>query len=130
MPHSTILLVEDEILLREGIQEILEANGYKVIGAADGAEALEWLDQVPVTLVISDLVMPNMDGMEFVQRVRVRFPDLPIIIASGSPGTVMSRLGIDSIHIAGATTSISKPFKSSELVALIQRILLEANPAA
>jgi len=63
MPHSTILLVEDEILLREGIQEILEANGYKVIGAADGAEALEWLDQVPVTLVISDLVMPNMDGM-------------------------------------------------------------------
>jgi len=130
MPHSTILLVEDEILLREGIQEILEANGYKVIGAADGAEALEWLDQVPVTLVISDLVMPNMDGMEFVQRVRVRFPDLPIIIASGSPGTVMSRLGIDSIHISGATASISKPFKSADLVALIKQVLQEAKPAA
>jgi DNA-binding response OmpR family regulator len=129
MPHSTILLVEDEILLREGIQEILEANGYRVIGAADGAEALEWLDQVPVTLVISDLVMPNMDGMEFVQRVRVRFPDLPVIIASGSPGTVMSRLGIDSIHIAGATASITKPFKSADLVALIKQVLLEAKPA-
>lgn len=130
MPHSTILLVEDEILLREGIQEILEANGYRVIGAADGAEALEWLDQVPVTLVISDLVMPNMDGMEFVQRVRVRFPDLPVIIASGSPGTVMSRLGIDSIHISGATASISKPFKSADLVALIKQVLQEAKPAA
>jgi len=130
MPHSTILLVEDEILLREGIQEILEANGYKVIGAADGAEALEWLEQVPVTLVISDLVMPNMDGMEFVQRVRERFPDLPVIIASGSPGSVMSRLGIDSIHISGATASISKPFKSADLVALIKRVLLEANTAA
>lgn len=130
MPDSTILLVEDEILLREGIQEILEANGYRVIGAADGAEALEWLDQVPVTLVISDLVMPNMDGMEFVQRVRVRFPDLPVIIASGSPGTVMSRLGIDSIHISGATASISKPFKSADLVALIKQVLQEAKPAA
>lgn len=130
MPHSTILLVEDEILLREGIQEILEASGYRVIGAADGAEALEWLDQVPVTLVISDLVMPNMDGMEFVQRVRVRFPDLPVIIASGSPGTVMSRLGIDSIHISGATASISKPFKSADLVALIKQVLQEAKPAA
>jgi DNA-binding response OmpR family regulator len=130
MPDSTILLVEDEILLREGIQEILEANDYKVIGAADGAEALEWLDQVPVTLVISDLVMPNMDGMEFVQRVRVRFPDLPVIIASGSPGTVMSRLGIDSIHISGATASISKPFKSADLVALIKQVLQEAKPAA
>lgn len=130
MPHSTILLVEDEILLREGIQEILEASGYRVIGAADGAEALEWLDQVPVTLVISDLVMPNMDGMEFVQRVRVRFPDLPVIIASGSPGTVMSRLGIDSIHISGATASISKPFKSADLVALIKQVLQEAKSAA
>lgn len=45
----TILLVEDETLLREGVQEILEAHGYKVIGAGDGLEALEWLDSAPLT---------------------------------------------------------------------------------
>lgn len=126
MPHPTILLVEDETLLREGIQEILEVNGFKVIGASDGAEALEWLDQVPVTLVVSDLVMPNMNGMEFVRLVREKFPQLPIIIASGSPGAVMQRLGIDSIQISGATASIMKPFKGAELVTLVKQLLPEA----
>lgn len=119
----TILLVEDEQLLREGVQEILEANGYAVIGAADGVEALEWLDQTPVSLVISDLVMPNMNGLDFVAQVRMKSMTLPIIVASGSPGAVMKRLGIDSIHIPGASASIMKPFKSSELVALIQQLL-------
>ena len=119
----TILLVEDEQLLREGVQEILEANGYTVIGAADGMEALEWLDQAPVDLIISDLVMPNMNGLDFVATIREKRPELPIIVASGSPGAVMRRLGIDSIQIPGASASLMKPFKSSELVALIKRFL-------
>lgn len=120
---NTILLVEDEQLLREGVQEILEAHGYAVIGAADGAEALEWLDQTRVDLVISDLVMPNMNGLDFVAQVRAKFPELPVIVASGSPGAVMKRLGIESIHIPGASASLMKPFKSSELVALIQELM-------
>lgn len=120
---STILLVEDEILLREGVQEMLEVHGYTVIGAGDGAEALEWLEQVPVTLVISDLVMPNMNGVDFIERVRAKHPHLPIIVASGSPGSVMQRLGIESIQVPGATASIVKPFKSSELVALVKQVL-------
>lgn len=123
---STILLVEDEVLLREGVQEILEVHGYKVIGAGDGVEALEWLEQVPVTLVISDLVMPNMNGVDFVQQVREKFPVLPIIVASGSPGAVMTRLGIESIHVPGATASIMKPFKTPELIGLIQQLLGDA----
>jgi DNA-binding response OmpR family regulator len=122
---TTILLVEDETLLREGVQEVLEFQGYKVIGAADGVEALEWLEMAPVSLIISDLVMPNINGVEFVERVRQKFPDLPVIVASGSPGSVMNRLGIDSIHIPGATASILKPFKSSELVALVDKVLSE-----
>jgi len=63
---KTILLVEDELLLREGVQETLEVNGYAVIGAADGIEALDWLEQTQVSLVITDLVMPNMNGVEFI----------------------------------------------------------------
>lgn len=119
----TVLLVEDEVLLREGIQEVLEMQGFTVIGAGDGAEALEWLEQVPVALVISDLVMPNLNGVDFVEKVRAKFPNLPIIVASGSPGAVMTRLGIESIHVPGATASIMKPFKASELIALIHKVL-------
>ena len=123
---STILLVEDEVLLREGVQEMLEVNGFHVIGAGDGMEALEWLEQVPVSLVISDLVMPKMNGVDFVEQVRIKYPDLPVVITTGSPGSVMSRLGIDSIQIPGATASIMKPFKSGDLLALVKQVLAEA----
>ncbi len=126
---STILLVEDEVLLREGVQEILEVHGFKVIGAADGVEALEWLDQTPVSLIITDLVMPNMNGVAFVEKVREKHPHLPIVVASGSPGVVMTRLGIESIHIPGATASIMKPFKTSELIALVEQCL-GASPSS
>ncbi|WP_295523602.1 response regulator, partial [Limnohabitans sp. Rim8] len=117
---TTILLVEDEVLLREGVQETLEVFGYTVIGAADGVEALDWLEQTPVSLIITDLVMPNMNGVAFIEQVRVKFPSLPIIVASGSPDSVTRRLGIDSIHVPGATACITKPFKSKDLVALVE----------
>lgn len=129
MPSSTVLLVEDEVLLREGVQEVLEVHGYKVIGAGDGLEALEWLQQVSVSLIISDLVMPNMNGVDFVQKVRLKFPDLPIIVASGSPGTVMKRLGIESIRVPGATACIMKPFKSADLMQLVEQVLADAAAA-
>ncbi len=126
MSQSTVLLVEDELLLREGVQEVLEVHGYKVVVAGDGAEALALLGHTPVSLIISDLVMPNMNGVDFVQRVRQQFPQLPIIVASGSPGAVMKRLGIDSIQVPGATACIMKPFKSAELLALVKQVLLTA----
>jgi len=119
----TILLVEDEVLLREGVQEMLEAHDYKVIGAGDGIEALDWLEQVPVSLIITDLIMPNMDGIEFVEKVRVKYPDLPIVVISGSPGSVMHRLGISDIQVPGATASIMKPFKSKDLLIVVQKLL-------
>ncbi len=121
--HATVLLVEDETLLREGVQEVLEMSGYTVIGAADGLEALEWLEQVAVTLVITDLIMPKMNGVEFIQCVREKYPELPIIVASGTTETVIKRLGLASIQVPGAMASIRKPFKGAELVALAQRVM-------
>lgn len=120
---TTILLVEDEVLLREGVQEMLEAHDYKVIGAGDGIEAMEWLEQVPVSLIITDIIMPNMDGIEFVEKVRVKYPDLPIVVISGSPGSVMTRLGISNIQVPDATASIMKPFKSTDLLMAVQKLL-------
>ena len=102
---KTILLVEDELLLREGVQETLEVHGYAVIGAGDGIEALDWLEQTTVSLIITDLVMPNMNGAEFIEKVREKQPNLPIILASGSTNTVRTRLGIESIDVLGALHS-------------------------
>jgi DNA-binding response OmpR family regulator len=120
----TLLLVDDEKLLREAVKEILEVNGFNVIDAADGEAALAWLAQVKVDLLITDLVMPNMDGVELVQKVSARFKELPIIVVSGSGTAVTKRFGIESINISGATASISKPFKSTELVKLVNKLLM------
>jgi CheY-like chemotaxis protein len=125
---TTILLVEDEVLLREGVQETLEAFGYTVIGAGDGVEALDWLEQTPVSLIITDLVMPKMNGVAFIEQVRIKFPSLPIIVASGSPDSVTSRLGIDTIHVPGATACINKPFKSKDLINLVEKVITGVSP--
>ena len=125
---TTILIVEDEDLLREGVQEVLEMNDYVVIGAADGVEALQWLSETPVDLVVTDLVMPNMDGVDFVAKLRERYTHLPVIVVSGSSHAVMARYGLKSIDVPGANASISKPFKSQDLLAKIAELL--ANSVA
>ncbi len=122
---TTILIVEDEDLLREGVQEVLEMHDYVVIGAGDGVEALQWLSETHVDLVVTDLVMPNMDGVDFVAKLRESHPDLPVIVASGSTDSVIARYGLKSIDIPGANASIPKPFKSKDLLAKIEELLAQ-----
>jgi len=124
---TRILLVEDEDLLRAGVQEILEHNGYTVVEASNGEQALELMAASPVALVITDLVMPKMSGIDFIQRAMQQFPGLPVIVASGSPNAVMKRMGIDSIHVPGAAASIMKPFRAVDLLALVQSVLSETG---
>lgn len=125
MSHTkaTILLVEDEELLRAGVQEVLEIQGYKVITAPDGEQALACLAAEPIDLIITDLVMPKMDGIDFVKQLREIKPDLPVIVVSGSTRNIMQRYGIDSIQVPGANASLPKPFKSVDLIEQVRQLL-------
>ena len=125
MPHTkaTILLVEDEELLRAGVQEVLEIQGYKVITAPDGEQALACLAAEPIDLIITDLVMPKMDGIDFVKQLREIKPDLPVIVVSGSTRNIMQRYGIDSLQVPGANASLPKPFKSVDLIEQVRQLL-------
>lgn len=125
MPHTkaTILLVEDEELLRAGVQEVLEIQGYNVISAPDGEQALACLAAQTIDLIITDLVMPKMDGVDFVKQLRTIKPDLPVIVVSGSTRNIMQRYGIDSIQVPGANASLPKPFKSVDLIEQVRQLL-------
>ena len=125
MPHTkaTILLVEDEELLRAGVQEVLEIQGYNVITAPDGEQALACLVAQTIDLIITDLVMPKMDGVDFVKQLRKIKPDLPVIVVSGSTRNIMQRYGIDSIQVPGANASLPKPFKSVDLIEQVRQLL-------
>ena len=123
IPLATILLVDDEELLRAGVQEMLELQGYAVITAPNGQQAMACLNDHSIDLVITDLVMPKMDGVDFVQQLRQVRPDVPVIVVSGSTGNIMQRYGIDSIQVTGANASLSKPFKGADLLAQVQELL-------
>ncbi len=121
--NATILLVEDEELLRAGVQEMLEIQGFRVISAPNGQEALACLTSAHIDLVVTDLVMPQMNGIDFVQQLRQIRPDVPVIVVSGSTRNIMQRFGIDNIQVPGANASLSKPFKSIDLLAQIRQLL-------
>jgi CheY-like chemotaxis protein len=118
-----ILLVEDEELLRAGVQEMLEIQGYEVVTAQNGSLALACLSKRPVDLIITDLVMPQMDGIDFVAQLRKLNAEVPVIVVSGSTRNIMQRYGIDTIQVPGANASLPKPFKGADLMAQIQRLL-------
>lgn len=120
---TTILLVDDEDLLREGIREILELSEYQVIEARDGEEALQKFAVNNVDLVISDIIMPNMDGVEFVSRLRDSFPAIPILTISGGSRVVSARFGLDSALLSGANDSLTKPFNAKQLLEKVQKLL-------
>ena len=120
---TTILLVDDEDLLREGVREILEMSDYTVIEARDGEEGLSLFAINNVYLVISDIVMPNMDGVDFVTRLRESFPDVPILTISGGSRVVSARFGLDSALLSGANASLTKPFNAKQLLEKVQQLL-------
>ncbi len=123
---TTILLVDDEDLLREGVREILEMSDYTVIEARDGEEGLSLFAINNVDLVISDIVMPNMDGVDFVSRLRESFPDIPILTISGGSRVVSARFGLDSALLSGANASLTKPFNAKQLIEKVQQLLAGA----
>ena len=120
---TTILLVDDEDLLREGVREILELSDYQVIEARDGEEALELFAVNNVDLVISDIIMPNMDGVDFVSRLRESFPAVPILTISGGSRVVSARFGLDSALLSGANSSLTKPFTAAQLLEKVNALL-------
>ena len=75
-----VLIADDDLGITNSLKEILEADGCRVVTASDGLEALERLSASPCDLVLSDVVMPNMDGHELFLRIRERWPELPVLM--------------------------------------------------
>ncbi len=115
MPH--VLIVDDEVNIRRVLAAMLKREGYEVTTAADGEQALAVLHRTPVHVVVTDLVMPRLGGMELLRRVSQDFPDVPVILitAHGSVDSAVTALK------AGAFDYITKPFEQDELKKVIAK---------
>jgi two-component system cell cycle sensor histidine kinase/response regulator CckA len=121
---GTVLLVEDEPMVRTVAERALTRHGYTVITAENGEEALEILDRgEEFVLLISDVVMPGMDGPTMVVEARKSRPDLPILFMSGYAEEQL-RKSIDLDHVA----FLPKPFSVQELAEAARRVLLANAP--
>jgi len=111
----TILIVDDEQSMRDFLKILLMKEGYSVITAADGEEALEALENKTVDLVVSDIRMPSMSGLELLETIRERDVDLPVIMitAFASPNDAVQAMK------NGAYDYISKPFNVDEIKSVI-----------
>jgi len=117
LSRPRVLVVDDDAGVRYTLREILETQGLEVAEAADGAEALERFEAAPAQLVITDLRMPRVDGMELLRRLAARAPAprVVVITAHGS-----ERQAVEAMK-AGAYDYFRKPFDTEELVAVVQR---------
>jgi CheY-like chemotaxis protein len=119
--HESILLVEDEATLRQLAARALRARGFKVLLAADGAEALRILEihRKPIDLLVTDVVMPNMDGRELADRLRARMPDLKVLFLSGYMDDALLRRGVFEAN----ETLLQKPFTPHSLAQRVCEVL-------
>lgn len=124
----SVLLVDDETAVRRFAARVLEREGYGVVEATDGAEALELLQGrgTQVDGVVSDIVMPRLNGVELMQALSVSHPGLPVILMSGYATAALSELGI-----AAPCSILVKPFPAERLLEEVQRCVRKGSqPAA
>jgi two-component system OmpR family response regulator len=121
---GTILAVEDEQAIADLVRAYLRRDGFEVVWARSGEQALEELSRHPVRLVVLDLGLPGIDGFEVCRRLRSR-TGVPILILSARDDEVDRVAGLE----AGADDYVTKPFSPRELVARVKAILRRASAA-
>jgi DNA-binding NtrC family response regulator len=116
---ATILLVDDDADVRNVLAQMLESGGYRVFEAEDGKQAVAEARRQPIDLLITDLVMPEQEGIETIKLLRREYPAMKIIAMSGA-------FGGDFLTVAGylgATETLQKPLHLDTILSTVERVL-------
>ena len=121
-----VLVVDDDRAVRESLRRSLEFNGYAVALAGDGAEALAGIGGASPDVVVMDVMMPRLDGIEATRALRAAGNDVPILVLTARDSVGDRVDGLD----AGADDYLTKPFALEELLARLRALLRRAHPAS
>jgi DNA-binding response OmpR family regulator len=116
---ARIIVIDDDAEMRTMMEQLLLAAGYDVFTADEGSIGLALSHIAPVDLVITDLVMPGMEGLETIRKFRREFPEVPIIAMTGNPN--LGNMLLTAIRMGAR--SLAKPFQPDELLALVKTVL-------
>ena len=123
MPH--ILIVEDDVEFRKMLVAVLLQEGHTIVEAGDGKSAVRWLSTHVFDLVISDVHMPETDGLEMIMKLHDARNPTPVIAMTG--GHMQSDLYLKVAKSLGARRVLEKPFKLAELTTCIRDVLAESK---
>ncbi len=118
---KTVMTVDDSPSLRQMVSVVLRGGGYEVVEATDGLDALSKLDGRNLDLVLSDINMPRMDGLELTRKLRMlpRYKFVPIVLLTTESHPEKKQEG----KSAGATAWIVKPFNPDQLLAVVKKVV-------
>ena len=118
-----ILIIDDDELFRESLVLMLEQLGHSVVEAANGLQGMAWFELEAFDLVMTDLVMPEQEGIETILKIRRKKTGIKIIAMSGGGNISITRTNLESAKKLGATATLSKPFSADELSNLLAKTL-------
>lgn len=125
---TRILLIDDDAQARDMLRQMLERAGYDVVEATNGREGLQHYQASAIDLIITDILMPEQDGLETIQELRRLAPEAKIIAISGGGQTGL----LDLLPIAeklGAQCTLRKPLRRQEFLAAVQQLLQRPEAA-
>ena len=120
---AKILVIDDEDQLRDLLQKLMTREGHEICIAHDGEEGVANFHQFNPDLVITDIIMPNKDGIEVIVELLKFNPDLPIIAISGGRRAITANFNLDSAEMLGVKGILQKPFTHEQLLELIEKVL-------
>jgi DNA-binding response OmpR family regulator len=124
LPEPSVLLVEDDRVIADGLVHELNSHGYRTLLARTGRSALEIAESTPLDAVLLDLGLPDLDGVFVCRTLRTALPFVPIMILTARDADIDTVVGLD----AGATDYVTKPFSTQVLLARLRAHLRTAGP--
>lgn len=120
---KSILLIEDDTQFRKMLKQMLERQGYEVVEAKDSKEGIKLYHQAPADLIITDIIMPEKEGVETIIELKHDYPDVKIIAISGGSRGIDAESCLFYVKEIGVPHTFTKPFDHKELLAVIQELL-------
>lgn len=121
---ARILIIDDEPYILMMLKKMLEKVGHEVDMAVNGEEGMELFNKYHADLIITDIVMPEKEGLETIRELKKKHPELKVIAISGG-GRVDSKEYLDSARLFGASRIFKKPFKQKEIIGAVEELLSE-----
>lgn len=117
-----ILIIDDDQQMRELLQQTMKWAGFEVMSAENGRQGQQYFEAQPTDLIITDLIMPEQEGLETISAVKKKYPDVKIIAISGG-GRIGPEAYLPAAMELGADRVFAKPFDIKELVKTVQELL-------